>query len=90
MDIPRKGTESVEHLPLSKKPLLSLRLCEGDFMFSNDWKIGNAGANDRSRTDDLFITNELLYQLSYIGQSRAEINTAPAVARQGSAVQKLF
>ena len=28
---------------------------------------GKAGANDRSRTDDLFITNELLYQLSYIG-----------------------
>ena len=26
-----------------------------------------SGANDPSRTDDLFITNELLYQLSYIG-----------------------
>ncbi len=25
------------------------------------------GANDRNRTDDLFITSELLYQLSYIG-----------------------
>ncbi len=25
------------------------------------------GANDRIRTDDLLITNELLYQLSYIG-----------------------
>ena len=25
------------------------------------------GANDRARTDDLLITNELLYQLSYIG-----------------------
>ena len=27
----------------------------------------NAGANGRDRTDDLLITNELLYQLSYIG-----------------------
>ena len=25
------------------------------------------GANDPDRTDDLFITNELLYQLSYVG-----------------------
>ena len=25
------------------------------------------GADDRSRTDDLLITNQLLYQLSYIG-----------------------
>ena len=30
-------------------------------------EIGGNGANDRDRTDDLFITNELLYQLSYIG-----------------------
>ena len=27
------------------------------------------GANDRNRTDDLFITSELLYRLSYIGRS---------------------
>ena len=27
------------------------------------------GANDRNRTDDLFITSELLYRLSYIGFS---------------------
>ena len=26
------------------------------------------GADDRSRTDDLLITNQLLYQLSYIGK----------------------
>ena len=25
------------------------------------------GANNRNRTDDLFITSELLYRLSYIG-----------------------
>ena len=30
------------------------------------WK---AGANGRDRTDDLLITNELLYQLSYVGFS---------------------
>ena len=26
------------------------------------------GAGDRSRTDDLLITNQLLYQLSYTGR----------------------
>ncbi len=35
------------------------------------------GANSRIRTDDLLITNELLYQLSYVGltgtQSRSGI-----------------
>ena len=29
-----------------------------------------AGANDRTRTGDLFITSELLYQLSYVGGRR--------------------
>ncbi len=29
--------------------------------------MGNAGADDRSRTGDLRITNALLYQLSYTG-----------------------
>ena len=28
-----------------------------------------SGANDRNRTDDLFITSELLYRLSYIGET---------------------
>ena len=31
------------------------------------------GANDRDRTDDLFITNELLYQLSYIGTNETPL-----------------
>jgi hypothetical protein len=30
------------------------------------------GANDRIRTDDLLITSELLYQLSYVGASCLE------------------
>ena len=29
--------------------------------------MGRSGAEDRSRTDDLLITNQLLYQLSYFG-----------------------
>ena len=29
----------------------------------------SCGANDRNRTDDLFLTMEMLYQLSYIGFS---------------------
>ena len=28
------------------------------------------GAGDRNRTDDLLITNQLLYQLSYTGNGR--------------------
>ena len=28
------------------------------------------GAGDRNRTDDLLITNQLLYQLSYTGKGR--------------------
>ena len=31
---------------------------------------GDYGAGDRSRTYDLLITNELLYQLSYTGGTR--------------------
>ncbi len=30
------------------------------------------GADERSRTLDLLITNELLYQLSYIGPAQAQ------------------
>ena len=28
------------------------------------------GANDRNRTDDLLITSELLYRLSYVGSGK--------------------
>ena len=35
---------------------------------------GNGGANGRDRTDDLRITNALLYQLSYVGEE-AEYDT---------------
>ena len=33
-----------------------------------------AGAGSRIRTDDLLITNQLLYQLSYAGKNAAQIN----------------
>jgi hypothetical protein len=33
-----------------------------------------AGAGRRIRTDDLLITNQLLYQLSYAGDKRREIS----------------
>ena len=33
-----------------------------------------AGAGSRIRTDDLLITNQLLYQLSYAGKNAAHIN----------------
>ena len=32
-------------------------------------RLSNIGADERSRTSDLRITNALLYQLSYIGES---------------------
>jgi hypothetical protein len=34
-------------------------------------KKGQAGAGSRIRTDDLLITNQLLYQLSYAGKRTA-------------------
>ncbi len=37
---------------------------------------GNGGANGRIRTDDLLITNELLYQLSYVGCGKVSSNLA--------------
>ena len=39
-----------------------------DGVFSSGGSTKN-GANDRNRTDDLLITSELLYRLSYIGVS---------------------
>ncbi len=40
---------------------------------------GGYGANDPNRTDDLLITSELLYQLSYVGLVRMarNLNTMP-------------
>ena len=46
------------------------------------------GANDRIRTDDLLITNELLYQLSYIGLKRARIKPEPFLSVKFSNVWK--
>lgn len=34
-----------------------------------------AGAKDRNRTDDLLITNQLLYQLSYLGTGMGSSKT---------------
>jgi hypothetical protein len=37
-------------------------------MTIGDWGVsGTGGANDPNRTDDLLITSELLYRLSYVG-----------------------
>jgi hypothetical protein len=35
------------------------------------------GAGSRARTDDLLITNQLLYQLSYAGKIEPSYTTAP-------------
>ena len=42
-----------------------MRKCPGN--------LKNKGADERIRTADLLITNELLYQLSYVGLLRARI-----------------
>ncbi len=36
---------------------------------------GGGGADDRIRTDDLRITNALLYQLSYVGNHSIHLRT---------------
>ena len=42
------------------------------------------GADDRNRTDDLRITNALLYQLSYIGVQEAAFYRSPQSRATGS------
>ena len=37
---------------------------------SNERRFFTTGAGDRNRTDDLRITNALLYQLSYAGEKQ--------------------
>ena len=44
------------------------RLVVGFYIYEIFWRLHGAG--DRSRTYDLLITNELLYQLSYTGTGR--------------------
>ena len=49
-------------------PKVRHRLDTGIFRFQRIHETTvNIGANDPDRTDDLLITNELLYQLSYVG-----------------------
>ena len=42
------------------------RITVSQFAFS----LGKFGADERIRTADLLITNQLLYQLSYVGPTR--------------------
>ncbi len=53
----------VEHAP----PLLFAHGKGGEAQSAEKVVGGKNGANDPDRTDDLLITNELLYQLSYVG-----------------------
>ncbi len=46
----------------------------------------NEGAGRRIRTDDLLITNQLLYQLSYAGVTWATMAAAGGLARGKDAV----
>ena len=49
--------------------------------------LGNRGAGDVTRTRDLLITNQLLYQLSYAGQAGNEHSTT--AVRLGSRLSQL-
>ena len=40
------------------------------------FSLGNTGADERIRTADLLITNQLLYQLSYVGLNQASSDTS--------------
>gem|GEM_PF-2142862 len=40
------------------------------------------GADERSRTSDLLITNQLLYQLSYVGQGGVVYGNRPACSTE--------
>ena len=42
--------------------------------------LGKDGAGDTSRTCDLLITNQLLYQLSYTGQIQAAFTRAGSIS----------
>jgi hypothetical protein len=42
------------------------------------------GAGRRIRTDDLLITNQLLYQLSYAGAKRAELSARGSIKQASS------
>ncbi len=44
---------------------------------------GKSGANSRIRTDDLLITNELLYQLSYVGLKNVQPDKAANLSNHG-------
>ena len=48
------------------------------------------GANDRNRTDDLFITSELLYRLSYIGTGMEYPLLYHAIGEKASQNRKIF
>ena len=43
----------------------------------------NYGAPTRTRTADLLITNQLLYQLSYAGFGAGEENRTPIISLEG-------
>ena len=46
------------------------------------WALGQNGADDPTRTDDLLITSELLYQLSYVGPGTVRFSRCLAGRRQ--------
>ena len=52
------------------------------------FSLGNAGADERIRTADLLITNQLLYQLSYVGLNQASSDTSAEV--MASAKQRML
>ncbi len=50
----------------------------------------STGADGRTRTGDLLITNQLLYQLSYIGDAAHLVNATPGPRKQKLAARAPF
>ena len=44
--------------------------CPGSSLLPGLTSLSKGGAHNRTRTDDLFLTKGVLYQLSYVGASR--------------------
>ena len=44
--------------------------------------LAKTGAGSRTRTDDLLITNQLLYQLSYAGEGKSEVTRITTLKRK--------
>jgi hypothetical protein len=86
------GRKITKQLPNTKSEALHRRF--GQLSQIPLYKLFKEGAGSRARTDDLLITNQLLYQLSYtgavLGNGRKQNHGPPRFARVMQAVSGHF